>query len=93
MLSKDSKGIRIKVMGKQHQLSCSAGQKEDLQQAVKNLGVMCEDIKQKKGGASSERTLLLASINLSYLLLLANNKVERYQNAQEDLIAKLQNTL
>ena len=54
---------------------------------------MCDDIKQQKGGASSERTLLLASINLSYSLLMAKNEIERYQHGQEALIAKLKNTV
>jgi len=93
MLAKGSKGISIKVMGKSHQLSCSAEQAEDLKEAVDNLTVMCDDIKKQQGGASNERTLLLASINLSYSLLMANNNIERYQHGQEALIAKLKNTL
>jgi len=93
MLPKDSTAISIKVMGKCHQLACSAEQAEDLKQAVKELAVMCDDIKQQKGGASSERTLLLASINLSYSLMMAKNEIERYQHGQEALIAKLKNTV
>ena len=47
----------------------------------------------KKVRASSERTLLVASINLSYSLLMANNEIERYQHGQEALIAKLKSAL
>jgi len=92
MLAEDSKGISIEIMGKRHQFSCSAEQAEDLKQAASQLAVMCDDIKQK-GMASSERALLVASINLSYSLLMANNKIKRYQHGQDALIAKLKNAL
>ncbi|MBA6231652.1 MULTISPECIES: cell division protein ZapA [unclassified Colwellia] len=93
MLTQDSNGISIEIMGKQHQFSCSAEQAEDLKQAASKLAVMCEDIKQQRGNASSERALLVASINLSYSLLMANNKIERYQHGQEALISTLKSAL
>jgi cell division protein ZapA len=93
MLTQDSNGISIEIMGKQHQFSCSAEQAEDLKQAASKLAVMCEEIKQQRGNASSERALLVASINLSYSLLMANNKIERYQHGQEALISTLKSAL
>ncbi|MBU2926021.1 cell division protein ZapA [Colwellia sp. 1_MG-2023] len=93
MLAEDSNGLSIEIMGKQHQFSCSAEQAEDLKQAVNNLTAMCNDIKQQKSAASRERTLLVASINLSYSLLMANNEISRYQHGQETLIAKLKSAL
>jgi cell division protein ZapA len=54
---------------------------------------MCDDIKQQRGNASSERALLVASINLSYSLLIANNKIEQNQHRQEVLISTLKNAL
>jgi cell division protein ZapA (FtsZ GTPase activity inhibitor) len=93
MLTQDSNGISIEIMGKQHQFSCSAEQAEDLKQAASKLAVMCEDIKQQRGNPSSERALLVASINLSYSLLMANNKIERYQHGQEALISTLKSAL
>ena len=86
-------GISIEIMGKQHQFSCSAEQAEDLKQAASDLAVMCDDIKQQNGMASSERTLLVAAINLSYSLLVANNKIKRYQHGQTSLISTLKSTL
>ncbi|MGB2740449.1 MAG: cell division protein ZapA [Cognaticolwellia sp.] len=93
MFGDDSKGISIEIMGKQHKFSCSAEQAEDLKQAASDLAVMCEDIKQQKGMASSERALLVASINLSYSLLMANNKIKRYQHGQDALISTLKSAL
>lgn len=93
MLVEDSKGISIEIMGKQHQFSCSAEQAEDLKQAASDLAVMCNDIKQQKGTASHERALLVASINLSYSLLMANNKIKHYQHGQDALITKLKSAL
>jgi hypothetical protein len=43
--------------------------------------------------ANSERALLVASINLSYSLLIANNKLERYQHGQDALISTLKSAL
>ncbi|MFT6918105.1 MAG: cell division protein ZapA [Cognaticolwellia sp.] len=93
MLVEDSKGISIEIMGKQHQFFCPAEQVEDLKQAVSNLVVMCDDIKKQKSTASSERALLVASVNLSYSLLMANNKIKLSQDEQEALILKLKSAL
>jgi len=93
MLAEDSTGISIEIMGKQHRFSCSAEQAEDLKQAASSLVVMCDDIKQQKGMASSERALLVASINLSYSLLMANNEIKRNQHGQDALISTLKGAL
>jgi cell division protein ZapA len=93
MFAEDSIGISIEVMGKQHQFSCSAQQAEGLKQAANNLTVMCDDIKKQKGMASSERALLVASINLSYSLLMANKELKRHQQGQDALIATLKSAL
>lgn len=93
MSVEDSIGIIVEIMGKEHQFSCSAEQAEDLKQAASNLTVMCNDIKNQKGMASSERALLVASINLSHSLLIANNEIKRYQQGQEALISTLKGAL
>jgi len=93
MFAEDSTGISIEIMGKQHQFSCSAEQADDLKQAASSLAVMCDDIKQQKGMASSERALLVASINLSYSLLMANNEIKRNQHGQNALISTLKGAL
>jgi cell division protein ZapA (FtsZ GTPase activity inhibitor) len=93
MFAEDSTGISIEMMGKQHRFSCSAEQAEDLKQAASSLAVMCDDIKQQKGMASSERALLVASINLSYSLLMANNEIKRNQHGQNALISTLKGAL
>lgn len=93
MFAEDSTGISIEIMGKQHRFSCSAEQAEDLKQAASSLAIMCDDIKQQKGMASSERALLVASINLSYSLLMANNEIKRNQHGQNALISTLKGAL
>ncbi|TMM44015.1 cell division protein ZapA [Colwellia ponticola] len=93
MIAEDSKGISIEIMGKQHQFSCSAEQAEDLNQAANNLAVMCADIKKKNSMVNSERALLVASINLSYSLLMANNKLKHSQHGQNALISTLKSAL
>jgi len=93
MFAEDSKGISIEIMGKQHQFTCPAEQAEDLKQAANNLAVMCESIKQQTGIGNSERALLVASLNLSYSLLMANNKIDRYQQELNVLLSTLKNAL
>jgi len=93
MFAEDSKGISIEIMGKQHQFTCPAEQAEDLKQAANNLAVMCESIKQQTGIGNSERALLVASLNLSYSLLMANNKIDRYQQEHNVLLTTLKNAL
>jgi len=93
MIDEDSKGISIEIMGKQHQFMCSAEQAEDLNKAANNLAMMCNDIKQQKSVANSERALLVASINLSYSLLMANNTIKHYQHGQDALISTLKSAL
>jgi cell division protein ZapA len=93
MSAKDSKGISIDIMGKQHQFACSAEQAEDLKQAASKLAAMCNDIRQQPGSRSSERALLVASINLSYALLMANNKIERYQQGHNALLTRLESAV
>lgn len=93
MFVEDSKGINIQIMGKQHKFTCSSENEEDLKQAANKLADMCNDIKQNMGVASSERALLIASINLSYSLLIANNKINGYQHGQNVLISTLKSAL
>ena len=93
MFAEDPIGINVEIMGKQHKFSCSAEQAEDFKQAAANLAVICDDIKQQKGMATNERTLLVASINLSYSLLMANNELKRHQQGQNALIATLKSAL
>jgi cell division protein ZapA (FtsZ GTPase activity inhibitor) len=93
MFAEDSIGISVEIMGKQHQFSCSAEQAENLKQAASSLSIMCNDIKKQKGMASSERALLVASLNLSYSLLMANNEVKRCQHRQDALISTLKSAL
>ncbi|WP_019028110.1 cell division protein ZapA [Colwellia piezophila] len=93
MITEDSKGISVVIMGRQHQFTCSAEQAEDLNQAASNLADMCEKIKHSAGNANSERALLVASINLSYSLLMANNKIDRYHLGQDALISTLKSAL
>jgi cell division protein ZapA (FtsZ GTPase activity inhibitor) len=93
MLIKDSKGISINIMGKQHQFACSAEQVEDLTLAATKLAAMCNDIKQQPGSRSNEHALLVASLNLSYSLLMANNKVDHYQQGHNALLTKLEKAI
>jgi len=93
MIAADSKGISIEIMGKQHQFNCSAEQAEDLHQAAMNLADICADIELQAGSGNRERALLVASINLSYSLLMANNKIEHYQHGQDALISTLKSAL
>jgi len=93
MSVEDSKGISINILGKQHQFACSAEQAENLKQAANTLAVMCNDIKQQPGSKSSESALLIASVNLSYSLLMANNKIERYQQGHNALLSTLEQAI
>lgn len=93
MFAEDSTGISIEIMGKQHQFTCSSEQAVDLHIAASNLAAMCDDIKLQSGVAGSERALLVAAVNLSYSLLMANNKIERNQLSQDALISTLKSAL
>jgi cell division protein ZapA (FtsZ GTPase activity inhibitor) len=93
MSAEDSKGIRVQIMGKQHQFACSDEDAEDLKQAARKLALMCDEIKKNTGEVNNERALLVASINLSYSLLVANNKIDRYQQGHDALISTLKSAL
>jgi cell division protein ZapA (FtsZ GTPase activity inhibitor) len=93
MFAEASKGISIEIMGKQHQFTCSAEQAEDLKEAASQLAAMCNDIKQKNGTGNCERVLLVASINLSYLLLMANNRIDSYQQGHHALLTTLESAI
>ena len=93
MFARDSKGISIEIMGKQHQFSCSAEQAEDLKHAASQLAGICNDIKQQAGTINNERILLVASINLSYSLLMANNEMKSCQQGHKTLITALETAL
>ena len=93
MITEDSNVISIEIMGKKHQFTCPAEQAEELNQAASSLAGMCKDIKQQTGIGNSERALLVAAINLSYSLLMANNKIDRYQLGQDALISTLKSAL
>ncbi|KGJ93836.1 cell division protein ZapA [Colwellia psychrerythraea] len=93
MFAEDSNGISIEIMGKQHQFTCSSDQAVDLHIAANNLAAMCDDIKQQSAIGNSERALLVAAINLSYSLLMANKKIDRNQLGQDALISTLQSAL
>ncbi len=93
MSAQDTIGISIKIMGKQHQFACPTEQAKDFKQAANNLAALCDDIKSNSSIASSERALLVASINLSYSLLMANNQLEHDSKSQMALIASLKKAL
>jgi len=89
MSAADFKGISIDILGKHHKFACSAEQAEDLNLAATQLIAMCNDIKHQPGSTNNERALLVASLNLSYSLLMANNKIERYQEGHGALVSSL----
>ena len=93
MSATDFKGISIDILGKQHQFACAKEQAEDLKQAASKLAAMCDDIQQQPGSSSNERALLVASLNLSYSLLMANNKIEGYQQGHKTLLASLKSAV
>lgn len=93
MSAEDCKGISVQILGREHQFTCSAEEVEDLKQAASNLAAMCDDIKLQSNTASSERALLVASINLSHSLLMANKIIESDRHKQSALIAKLKSIL
>lgn len=93
MIAADGKSISIDIMGKQHKFTCAVDQAVDLHKAANSLADMCEEIKKNSGVGNNERALLVASINLSYSLLMANNKIDDYQLGQDALISTLKSAL
>ncbi|MCP4991659.1 MAG: cell division protein ZapA [Colwellia sp.] len=93
MTVEGAEGISIELMGKKHKFICSAEQSEDLHKAASKLADMCDDIKLKSGSVNNERALLVAAINISYSLLMANNKIDSYQLGQDALISTLKSAL
>jgi cell division protein ZapA len=89
MSAGNSNTISVEVMGRLHQFTCSAEQEEGLKQAASNLDVMFKDIKQQSSVGNNERALLVAALNLSYQLLIANGTLEQHQHSHNSLINKL----
>lgn len=92
MFSEDDKGICIDILGKRHKFSCDEDQANDLLKAADDLSTLCREIKQKNT-MTSEQTLLVAAMNLSYSLMKANTTLEENVNKQSALIAKLKSAL
>ncbi|SFC45140.1 cell division protein ZapA [Pseudoalteromonas denitrificans] len=87
------KGIKVEIMGQQHQFACPQGQEDALLKAAKQLDKMFWDIKQRSGIRNNDRALLMAALNLSNELALANQTLETNQQQLNSLVSSLNDAL
>lgn len=81
-----AKGISVQILGRQHTFSCPEEQEISLIKAANDLDGLLKDIKKQSGSANNERVLLVAALNLSHQLLIANNKDNEYCHRLDALI-------
>lgn len=91
MTAENSKGISVDIMGKQHVFACPADQEEDLRLAAANLDEMFKEIVGKKDSSHNERSLLVAALNLSYQLMMANRDMDKVNSTIDKLVHTLSN--
>ncbi|WP_042147271.1 MULTISPECIES: cell division protein ZapA [unclassified Pseudoalteromonas] len=87
------KGIKVEIMGQQHQFACPDGQEPALNEAAQHLDKLFWDIKQRSGIRNNDRALLMTALNLSHELALANQKLEKNQQDLNALISTVNNAL
>ncbi|PAJ76072.1 hypothetical protein CJF42_02210 [Pseudoalteromonas sp. NBT06-2] len=87
------KGIKVEIMGQQHQFACPDGQEPALKEAAQHLDKLFWDIKQRSGILNNDRVLLMTALNLSHELALANQKSEKSQQYINALISTVNNAL
>jgi len=93
MSSTNPKGIKVEIMGQQHQFACPEGQESALNEAAQHLDSLFWEIKQRSGIRNNDRALLMTALNLSHELALANKKLDKNQKDLNALISSLNNAL
>lgn len=87
-----SETVFVKILDKEYQVACPAGEKLALMEAARNLDERMRAIRNQGSVIGLERIAVMAALNLSHDLLQANN--ERQASAQnETALARMNDKL
>lgn len=81
--------VTVSILGKEYQVACPAEEQMELLQAARQLDERMRNIRQGGSVIGLERIAVMAALNLSHELLLANQETA----ANERLLNRLANKL
>ncbi len=89
-MKKVEKGLAVKILDKEYQISCGDDERDDLLQAALHLETKLKEVGAKGKIIGPERAAIMAAINISYELVQAqksskdeSHNQERLENLQE----------
>ncbi len=86
-------GIKVNIMGQQHQIACPQGQEDALQSAATYLDKKFLEVKQQSGIRNNERVLLMTALNLSHELLQLTQGSTQDEQRILNMITRLTETI
>ncbi|WP_426358141.1 cell division protein ZapA [Pseudocolwellia sp. HL-MZ19] len=86
--------VTINVANKSLKIACPVGEESALLAAAQELTVRFNKINENTSGSySSEQSMMMTALNLSYDLLIARNTAEKEKQALQSKIELLQSTI
>jgi len=89
-MKKIEKGVTLQIQGKDYQIACEPGERDNLQRAADYLGDKLAEINSRGKVIGTERSAVLAALNISYELMQVQDQKSK-QVAYEKRIKALQN--
>ena len=75
----DNQAVDIKILGKQMQVNCPAGQEEALRNAATELDSRLKEMAERTKVTNPEKLLTIAALNVCYELQESKLEVERHK--------------
>ncbi len=88
-MKKVEKGLTLQIQGKDYQIACEPSERKNLQQAADYLGTKLTEINSRGKVIGTERSAVLAALNISYELIQVREH-EKKQKAYEKRLKTLQ---
>lgn len=84
------KGINVKILNKDYQVSCPPGSESQLDAAASYLDQKMRDIRQNGRVVGLERIAIMAALNITHELLSYRQQKDEYVQTVSDQIERLQ---
>lgn len=88
-MNNTDKGLAIRILEKEYKIACTPEERDDLKRAIRHLETKIKEISEQGKIIGSERTAIMAAINISYEVMISKNNLSSQTNHQQRLI-KLQ---
>ena len=89
-MKKVEKGLSLEIQGKDYQIACQPSERKNLQRAAEYLISKLDEINSRGKVIGTERSAVLAALNISYELMQVQ-EAQKQQSAYQKRITKLQN--